>query len=290
MPMLGGDVRVVFWAATLPAFFAVLVLVVAVHESHDEIPRPAQLPLSPAQIKGLPLRYWLIVALGSVLTLARFSEAFLVLRAINVGLPVAGAPLVLIVMNVVYAVAAYPVGVAADHLSGRSLLVAGLAVLVAADIALAITCGVATALVGVALWGLHMGLTQGLLATLVAATAPAALRGTAFGIFNLATGVFLLIASALAGVLWSRYGASATFLAGGGFAAVAMVGILCWAPRVDGWIPGLEDAPDKRQPIATMCRCRGSLVIQGSYRCGGAVATQGGEADADHQDRRKDER
>lgn len=236
MGTLGGDIRAVFWAATLPAFLAVLLLVVAVREPQHGAPRPAQLLLSASQIRRLPPRYWLIVALGSVLTLARFSEAFLVLRASSVGLPLAGAPLVLIVMNIVYALAAFPVGVTADHLSGRVLLAAGLVALVAADILLAAASGVVTALVGVALWGLHMGLTQGLLATLVAATAPAALRGTAFGLFNLATGVFLLIASALAGVLWSSFGPSATFLAGGGFAAVAMVGVLFWAPKME---PGL---------------------------------------------------
>jgi MFS family permease len=156
----------------------------------------------------------LIVVLGGVLTLARFSEAFLVLRAAGVGLEAASVPLVLVVMNVVYALSAYPAGVAADRMSRRTLLTFGLGALIAADLILAAAATTMIVFVGVGLWGLHMGLTQGLLATLVAATAPASLRGTAFGIFNLATGVLLLLASVVAGLLWTHLGPSVTFLAG----------------------------------------------------------------------------
>jgi MFS family permease len=182
----------------------------------------------------LPARYWLIVVLGGVLTLARFSEAFLVLRAASVGLSAAFVPLVLVTMNVVYALSAYPAGVAADRMSPRTLLALGLGALIAADLVLAAALTPLVVFGGVALWGLHMGLTQGLQASLVAAAAPADLRGTAFGLFNLMTGVVLLLASVIAGLLWSRLGPSATFLAGAIFTAFALAGLVRTnpAPRV----------------------------------------------------------
>lgn len=171
------------------------------------------------------------MVLGGVLTLARFSEAFLVLRAASVGLGAAWVPLVLVTMNVVYALSAYPAGVAADQMSRRTLLALGLGALIAADLVLAAAVSTVVVFVGVALWGLHMGLTQGLLATLVAAGAPSDLRGTAFGVFNLATGVVLLLASVVAGLLWSRLGPSATFLAGATFTAIAMAGLVLVSPE-----------------------------------------------------------
>jgi MFS family permease len=163
-----------------------------------------------------------------VLTLARFSEAFLVLRARDVGLSDTQAPWVMVVMSVVYAVGAYPVGRAADRGYANRLLVAGLIALVVADLVLARATSPALALVGAALWGLHMALTQGLLAALVSATAPADLRGTAFGIFNLGSGVALLAASAIAGALWDVLGPAFTFYAGAGFTALAALGWLAW--------------------------------------------------------------
>jgi MFS family permease len=176
----------------------------------------------------LPLRYWLVVLLGAVFTLARFSEAFLLLRAQDVGLALGYVPLVLIVMNVFYAGLAYPAGATADRVSPRVLLLAGLALLITADLALAVAAAPLLALVGVALWGAHMALTQGLLSKLVADTAPAELRGTAFGLFNLVSGGALLLASVIAGVLWSALGAPATFLAGAAFAAAAAIGLLAY--------------------------------------------------------------
>jgi MFS family permease len=170
--------------------------------------------------------FWSVVAIGVVFTLARFSEAFLVLRARDVGLAAALVPLVLVVMNIVYSGVAAPAGSLSDRVDRRMLLVAGLAALVLADLAFALWPTIAGALVGAGLWGLHMGLTQGILAALVADVAPERLRGTAFGLFNLATGVTLLAASALAGVLWSVYGAAATFLAGGAFALLAALGLV----------------------------------------------------------------
>jgi MFS family permease len=162
--------------------------------------------------KRLRLRYWLVVALGAIFTLARFSEAFLILRAQDVGLAIGYVPVIMIVMNVVYSIFAYPAGTAADRISARTLLLMGLGILVVADIVLAIAASPGIALLGSAFWGLHMALTQGLLSKLVADTAPADLRGTAFGIFNLVTGGALLLASVIAGSLWNMFGASATFI------------------------------------------------------------------------------
>jgi MFS family permease len=220
-------IRAVLWVAVLPACLAVLILAVALRE-------PERAPAQGKSPRGftwtgagrLPSAFWLIVALGVVFTLARFSEAFLVLRASDAGLPLALVPLVMIVMNLVYAASAYPAGVAADHLSVRGLLLAGLLALIASDLALAAASGPAAALAGAGLWGVHMGLTQGLFAKLVADAAPSELRGTAFGIFNLASGVALLLASLIAGVLWSAVGAPAPFLAGAAFAALAAVGLI----------------------------------------------------------------
>src|SRR5262249_42245491 len=169
--------------------------------------------------------FWEVVAVATVLTLARFSEAFLVLRSQNVGLPIALVPAVMVVMNVAYALAAYPVGVASDRLGRNGILVLGIVFLTIADIVLAFSATIPLMMFGVAFWGLHMGFTQGVLATLVADTAPVELRGTAFGMFNLVTGAALLIASVLAGWLWDVFGPTATFLAGAvfsGFAALIM--------------------------------------------------------------------
>jgi MFS family permease len=230
MALLASNIRAVFWAATLPAMLSVLLLVVGVHEPERPAHAVVRAPIAPAKLGRLPVRYWFIVVLGGMLTLARFSEAFLVLRAASVGLRAAWVPLVLVTMNVVYALSAYPAGVAADRMSRRTLLALGLGALIAADLVLAGATSAVVVFVGVALWGLHMGLTQGLLATLVAATAPAKLRGTAFGVFNLATGVLLLLASVVAGLLWTDLGPSVTFLAGAAFTAIAMAGLLLVSP------------------------------------------------------------
>jgi predicted MFS family arabinose efflux permease len=187
--------------------------------------RPAN-PIRWATLRTLGGGYWFVVAAGAVFTLARFSEAFLILRAQQLGLPDAWAPLVLILMNVVYAASAYPFGQLADRMSHRRLLGGGLAVLVAADLLLASGGGWAALALGIALWGLHLGMTQGLLATMVADAAPAELRGTAYGFFNLASGAAMLVASILAGLLWDRFGAAATFQAGAVFSLLALALIL----------------------------------------------------------------
>ena len=232
MALLANDIRTVLWVAVAPAFLAVALLVVGVREpERAEACSAMRRPLLLADARRLPLRYWLIVLLGAVFTLARFSEAFLVLRAQEVGLALGYVPMVLIAMNVVYAAAAYPAGIAADGFNRRTLLVVGLAMLVAADIVLAAAASPVAVFIGAALWGLHMGLTQGLFAKLVADTAPAELRGTAFGIFNVAGGCALLLASVIAGALWSAFGAPATFLAGAAFAILALLGLLAYGKK-----------------------------------------------------------
>jgi MFS family permease len=216
----------VFWVAAIPAFLAVGLILVAVHE--PERPpglRKVRFPLRVPELGRLGSAYWLVVAVTTVFTLARFSEAFLLLRAQAVGLPIALVPMVLVVMNVVYALAAYPAGVLSDRFNRLTILIIGFSLLIAADLALALLDSLLGVTLGVVLWGLHMGFTQGLLATLVADTAPAELRGTAFGTFNFLAGLALLVASVVAGVLWDQFGAQATFLAGAGFTTVALVGL-----------------------------------------------------------------
>ena len=227
MLWLANDLRAVMWVAVVPAFIAVAVLLIYVREpERGPDDDPVKAPLTLADARGLPLRYWLVVGLGAVFTLARFSEAFLVLRAEDVGLALGFVPVVMVVMNALYAAAAYPAGAAADRMRARTLLLFGLALLVAADVVLALAGGAFAVFAGAALWGLHMAFTQGLLSKLVADTVPERLRGTGFGIFNLVSGGALLLASVIAGALWSALGPAATFLAGAAFAAVAAMGVL----------------------------------------------------------------
>ena len=221
------DFRLVFWVAVIPAVVCVLLIVFGIEEPERARPAArARLPLTGASLRRLSKRFWQVVAFAVVLTLARFSEAFLLLRAENVGLAVTWVPLILIVMNLVYAASAYPFGKLSDNGSRRQLLAWGIALLIAADLVLALAGNVWVVGVGAAIWGLHMGATQGLLSALVADTAPADLRGTAFGVFNLASGGALLAASVIAGGLWAAAGPAMTFYAGAGFAAVALAGLL----------------------------------------------------------------
>lgn len=227
MAWFANDIKAVMWVAVAPALIAVALLVTCIHEpERTHADSRGKAPLILARARQLPLRYWLVVLLGGVFTLARFSEAFLVLRARDVGVALGYVPLVMIAMNVSYAAVAYPAGIAADRFSARSLLLLGLAILIAADVMLAVAASPSGAFAGAALWGLHMAFTQGLLAKLVADTAPAELYGTAFGIFNLVSGVALLLASVIAGTLWSAFGAPATFLAGAVFATATAFGLL----------------------------------------------------------------
>jgi MFS family permease len=227
MLLLADDIRRVLWVAVVPALAAVAVLVLFVNEpGRKGEPGETAGPFARAALRTLGVRYWAIVALGAVLTLARFSEAFLVLRAQQLGVALALIPLVLVVMNLVYTAVSYPAGVAADRGHRRALLVWGTAALLAADLTIGALASVPGLAAGIVLWGVHMGLTQGLLSTLVADAAPADLRGTAFGVFNLVSGVALLVASVLAGWLWSALGPGATFYAGAAFCGVALVGLL----------------------------------------------------------------
>ncbi len=232
MLWLANDIKAVLWIAVIPAFLSVFLLVVAVKEPALAQETRGPLPrLHFTDVKRLPVRFWLVVALGAVFTLARFSEAFLILRAQDVGLALTYVPAIMIVMNIVYALFAYPAGAAADRLSARKLLLFGLGILIVADILLAFAASPVMAFVGAACWGLHMALTQGLLSKLVADTAPADLRGTAFGIFNLVSGGALLLASVIAGTLWSVIGPSATFISGALFAALSAIGLLLYRPN-----------------------------------------------------------
>ncbi len=224
MLWLAGDIRSVLWLATLPAFVALAIVLFGVNEPDGR--QAVRTRLSFAGLGNLGARYWAVVALGAVLTLARFSEAFLVLRALDIGLAAAQAPLVMALMAGCYALISYPAGRAADRGWRRALLGWGLLALVCADLLLAAATSSGLLFVGVALWGAHMGLTQGLLSTLVADASPEALRGTAFGVFHLVTGAALLLASLLAGWLWSAYGPAWTFWCGAAFTAVALAGLL----------------------------------------------------------------
>lgn len=232
MALSGDNVRLVFWAAILPAALAVAILAVFVREPEVHRAEAKARPrLDRATLAALGAGFWGVVAIASVMTLARFSEAFLILRATDAGLGLALAPLVLVVMNAVYAVGAWPIGVLSDRMGKRGLLALGFAALIAADAVLAMAGNLWAVMGGVVLWGAHMALTQGLLAALVADRAPAELRASAFGVFNLVTGVVLLVANGLAGALWAELGPAVTFWAGAGFAAV---GLAAFLPRARG--------------------------------------------------------
>lgn len=224
MVLFANDIRVVFWVAIIPAAIAVMLVVVGVKDAPaahaDPKVRP---PIRIHDLKRLPRSFWESTVIGIVFTLARFSEAFLILKASAEGLPLALAPLVLVVMNLVYSLGAYPAGRLSDRFPAKALLTAGMIALILADLALALTSGLAGAFLGIALWGVHMALTQGLFAKLIADHSPSELRGSAYGVFNLATGMALLLASIIAGLVWDRLGADATFLCGAGFCLVALI-------------------------------------------------------------------
>jgi MFS family permease len=232
MASLANDLAAVLWVAVVPAFLAVALLATAVREPPRAQSEAGEVPrFALAGVRRLEPAFWLVVLLGAVFTLARFSEAFLVLRAQDAGMPLGYVPVVMIAMNVFYAAGAYPAGAASDRLPRRTLLVAGLGVLILADLVLAAAASAWHVIAGASLWGVHMALTQGLLSKLVADTTPASLRGTAFGIFHLVSGGALLLASLVAGALWQSVGPPATFLAGAAFAALAALGIFAFAPR-----------------------------------------------------------
>jgi MFS family permease len=233
MLLWAGDFRAVFWLAAIPGVAACAVLFFGVREPPRLATGERVNPIRRDNLLRLAKPYWRVVAIGAVFTLARFSEAFLVLRGQQAGIPLALTPLVMVLMNVFYAASAYPFGKLADRLSHTRLLALGLVTLILADLMLATSTHWSLLFAGIALWGLHMGMTQGLLAAMVADTAPPDLRGTAFGFFNLASGLAMLLASALAGWLWDSLGASFTFYAGAVFCGLALAG-LAWRPVAQG--------------------------------------------------------
>ncbi|HEF4775880.1 MFS transporter [Burkholderia multivorans] len=232
----GDRIRTVLWFAVVPAFAAIVLIVAGVREPVRTQPRRFRAPLHWRALGAFPRQYWFVVAVGATFTLARFSEAFLVLRAQQTGLDIAWIPAVMVAMSAAYSLSAWPAGILSDRLDRRVLLALGMAMLIVADLLLGAGTSTVSMFVGVAAWGLHMGLTQGILAAMVSETSPAELRGTAFGVFNLVSGVCMLLASSIAGVLWARFGASATFFVGAALVVVPLA--LCRAmPR-----PGTSSA------------------------------------------------
>ncbi|EMH0752150.1 TPA: MFS transporter [Klebsiella quasipneumoniae subsp. similipneumoniae] len=225
MFLWANDFHAIFWVAVIPAVLSILLLGFGLQEPKSAIGHKRSNPLKRENLQKLSAAYWWVVAIGSIFTLARFSEAFLVLRAQQMEIPLFTIPLVMVAMNLVYSVTAYPFGKLSDSMSHSKLLQWGLLVLILADIVLALSGHWSTLLVGVALWGIHMGMTQGLLAAMVAHTAPQELRGTAFGMFNLMSGLALLLASTCAGVLWETFGAASTFYAGAIICVVTLIGM-----------------------------------------------------------------
>lgn len=217
------NVRAVLWFACVPALIAVAVLALGINEPEHAAHGEKKPGFNLATAKLLGSNFWIVTLVGAIFMLAQFSEAFLIIKASEAGLAARFVPLILVVMSLVYSLTSYPAGVLSDRIGRRGLLLLGLAALLAADVVLGFATTLMPVFAGVALWGLHMGLTQGLLSALVADTAPAELRGTAFGLFSLVSGVILLIASALAGVLWDAAGSQATFMAGAAFTALALV-------------------------------------------------------------------
>jgi len=222
--LYNNDIKTVLWFAVGPAAIAVILIVVGIKEPWAKT-RPAQFrsPIRLAFLRNFSSQYWWVVLTGAVFTLTRFSEAFLVLRAQQLGLALTWIPLVMVVMNVFYAFSAYPAGALSDRMSKKYLLGISLILLTLADLVLAQAQSALMVMCGAALWGLHMGFSQGILATMVANTTVPELKGTAFGLFNFVTGLFMLLASVIAGWLWDNHGAETTFYAGAFFSVLTLL-------------------------------------------------------------------
>jgi MFS family permease len=233
MLLWANDFRAIFWVSVIPGLMAVALLLFGVREPKNHEPIKRSNPISKKNLKRLGATYWWVVAIGAVFTLARFSEAFLVLRAQQSGISMALVPLVMVAMNLIYGLSAYPFGKLSDRMSHTKLLALGLVILIAADLVLAINDHWLVVVVGVTLWGVHLGMTQGLLARMVADSAPADLRGTAYGFFNLMSGIALLISNGAAGLLWDQFGPAFTFYAGAGFCVVTLMGLAWQSSRID---------------------------------------------------------
>lgn len=226
MLVTANSFRSVFWIAVVPGLLSVAILDFGVKEPAGSVIKTSNRTLQLRDITALSRAYWLVVAFGGVFTLARFSEAFLLLRAENVGMKLFSIPAILLVLNLVYALTAYPAGKLSDRIGRSGLMAAGLCVLIISDLVLAFAAGIWQVMAGAGLWGLHMGLTQGLLAAMVADTAPQNLRGTAFGVFSMVSGISILAASLIAGLLWDLYGAAMPFFAGAAVATITLLGFL----------------------------------------------------------------
>lgn len=240
MVLLAGNIKHVLWFAVIPAVVAVVLIMVGIEEPPREpVKHRFRSPVGRGAVKQFSGDYWRVVAVGAIFTLARFSEAFLVLRAQQVGMGVAWIPLVMVVMSLVYSFSAYPAGLLSDRVNRRTLLGIGILTLIFADLVLALAASPIIVLIGVSLWGLHMGFTQGIFAAMIADVTPPELKGTAFGIFNLASGFFVLLASLIAGYLWDHFGAASTFYTGAGLALVAMMALtLLYRNHGGGKFPG----------------------------------------------------
>ncbi|MDU1876509.1 MFS transporter [Citrobacter sp.] len=225
MLLWNNDFHTIFWVAVIPGVLSIALLWFGLSEPKTPVTDKRTNPLRRENLQKLSAAYWWVVGLGALFTLARFSEAFLVLRAYQMDIPLFAIPLVMVAMNLVYSLSAYPFGKMSDSMNHTRMLQAGLLVLIAADITLALSHHWSTLLIGVGLWGIHMGMTQGLLAAMIAHTAPAELRGTAFGMFNLISGIALLLASTGAGILWETLGAASTFYAGAVICAIVLAGM-----------------------------------------------------------------
>lgn len=225
MLLWSNDYRTVFWVAVIPGLLAVILLLLGVQEPERHINGEQINPVNRKNLRRLGASYWWVVGIGGAFTLARFSEAFLVLRAQQSGVAIALVPLVMVAMNLVYMTSAYPFGWLSDRMSHAKLLAFGLFVLIVADLVLANAHQWWSVLIGVGLWGLHMGMTQGLFARIVADIAPADLRGTAYGFFNLFCGVAMLVSSGLAGWIWEQHGSEATFYVGAAFSMISLMGL-----------------------------------------------------------------
>ena len=225
MLLWNNDFHTIFWIAVIPGVLSIALQWFGLSEPKTPVTDKRTNPLRRENLKKLSAAYWWVVGLGALFTLARFSEAFLVLRAYQMDIPLFAIPLVMVAMNLVYSLSAYPFGKMSDSMNHARMLQAGLLVLIAADITLALSHHWSTLLIGVGLWGIHMGMTQGLLSAMIAHTAPAELRGTAFGMFNLISGIALLLASTGAGILWETLGAASTFYAGAVICAIVLAGM-----------------------------------------------------------------
>jgi MFS family permease len=232
MFLFANDIRQVLWFGVIPALITVLLIVFGIEDPKGMSARHRFCsPIRLDAFKQFSGDYWRVVAVGAIFTLARFSEAFLVLRAQQVGFAIEWVPLVMIVMSLAYSFSAYPAGILSDRLNRRNLLAAGIVLLIMADLALAWAGSPLSVLLGAALWGLHMGCTQGILAAMIAEVTPPELKGTAFGLFNFASGLFMLLASVIAGGLWDRYGPAITFCVGAAFSLSALVMLTSLARR-----------------------------------------------------------